>query len=361
MQGSTIITDIAFTKVCIPLKEPFIISLGPLYNAESVFVKIETNGGFIGWGECSPFMSINGESADTAMVVAAYFKKAILGKNALDIHENIALMDSIIFANNSIKSAFDMALYNIAAQHAGKTLYQYLGGAKNKVIETDYTVSVGDADKMATDALKVKEAGFPVIKVKLGKTGQKDVERISKIRATVGMGIPIRIDANQGWSVQEAIQTLRALEPFNIQHCEEPVNRRMQMDLPAIRQSTNIKLMADESCCDIHDAKLLIKTGGCDLFNIKLGKCGGIHKALEIIKLAEENNIKVQIGAFLESRLAMTAFANLALCSENIVYYDFDTALMFSHDPISGGIVYKDNGVIDIPEDQSNFPVPEYI
>ncbi|ULT45222.1 hypothetical protein KRR40_19185 [Niabella defluvii] len=114
-------------------------------------------------------MSINGESADTALVVAKYFEKIWMGKNALQIEDRVNELDSVIYGNNSIKSAFDMALYDIAAQLAGQPLYQYLGGSKSKVIETDYTVSVGDATKMAADALKIKEAGFPVIKVKIGK------------------------------------------------------------------------------------------------------------------------------------------------------------------------------------------------
>src|SRR5690606_33763975 len=139
---------------------------------------VHTDAGITGWGECSPFMSINGESAGTALVVGKYFEKIWLGKDALQIEDRVRELDAVIYGNNSIKSAFDMALYDIAAQQAGQPLYQYLGGSKNKVIETDYTVSVGDAAKMAADALKIKNAGFPVIKVKIGKGGVQDVERI---------------------------------------------------------------------------------------------------------------------------------------------------------------------------------------
>lgn len=344
------ISHIETIKVSIPLIEPFIISLGPLYNAESVYVIIHTDAGITGYGECSPFMSINGESADTAMVVANYFKQVLLGKNALDIEHNIALMDSVIYGNTSIKSAFDIALYDIAAQNAGAPLYDFLGGKKDKIIETDYTVSVGEPTAMAMSALKIKNEGYPVIKVKLGKNGSIDVERIKAIREAVGMDIPLRIDANQGWQPNEAIETLKALEPFNIQHCEEPVKRWDFMSLPKIRENSPIKIMSDESCCDIHDAKRLVNIGACDLFNIKLGKAGGIFKALQVIRFAEENNIIIQIGAFLESRLAMSAFAHLALCSKNIRYYDFDTALMFSSDPVLGGIMYKENGMIEVPD-----------
>ncbi|MGE9310768.1 mandelate racemase/muconate lactonizing enzyme family protein [Niabella sp. CJ426] len=346
-----LITKIELHKLSVPLKEPFIISLGPIYSADNVVVVVHTETGITGWGECSPFMSINGESADTALVVAKYFEKIWIGKDALQIEDRVNELDSIIYGNNSVKSAFDMALYDIAAQVAGLPLYQYLGGSKSKVIETDYTVSVGDATKMAADALKIKQAGFPVIKVKIGKGGASDVERIRAIREAVGYEIPLRVDANQGWGFEEAITTLKALAPFNIQHCEEPLPRWAFMQLPEIRRQSPVRIMSDETCCDHNDVQRLIDLKACDLINIKLGKSGGIFKALKMIRLAEAYDIKIQIGAFLESRIAMTAFAHLALSSDQIIYFDFDTALMFSEDPVEGGMIYKENGVIEVPEE----------
>ncbi len=346
-----LITKIELHKLSVPLKEPFIISLGPIYSADNVVVVVHTEKGVAGWGECSPFMSINGESADTALVVATYFEKIWLGKDALQIEERVNELDRVIYGNNSIKSAFDMALYDIAAQLAGQPLYQYLGGSKNKIIETDYTVSVGEPTKMAADALKIKKAGFPVIKVKIGKGGAIDVERIRAIREAVGYEIPLRVDANQGWGFEEAITTLKALEPFNLQHCEEPLPRWAFMQLPEIRRQSPVRIMSDETCGDHNDVQRLIDLEACDLINIKLGKSGGIFKALKMIRAAEAHDIKIQIGAFLESRIGMTAFAHLALSSDQIIYFDFDTALMFSEDPVEGGIIYKENGVIEVPEE----------
>ena len=122
------------------------------------------------------------------------------------------------------------------------------------------------------------------------------------------------------------------------------------MRLRKVRKKSRIPIMADESCCDHHDAKRLIALKSCDMFNIKLGKSGGIFNALKIIGLAEKAKMKMQVGAFTESRLGMTAFAHLALCSDNILYCDFDTPLMFTEDPVSGGITYHENGVVKVPE-----------
>jgi L-alanine-DL-glutamate epimerase-like enolase superfamily enzyme len=350
MQEEIRIRQIELYKLFIPLKEPFIISLGPIPNAENVVVVVHTDAGITGYGECSPFMSINGESMDTCFVVGQYFAKLFKGKNALAIEDRIAEMDRLIYGNNSIKSAFDMALYDIASQHAGLPLYKFLGGDNSKTIITDYTVSIGDPVKMAADAVKIKEEGYPAIKIKLGKDGAIDVLRIKAIREAVGNEIPLRIDANQGWQVEEAITTLKALVPFGIQHCEEPIPRWAFMDLPRVRKASPIPIMSDESCGDEHDAERLIQLNACDYMNIKLGKSGGIFKALKMVRLAEAATLHLQVGAFMESRLAMTAFAHFSLCSPIIEHFDFDTCLMFVEDPVTGGIMYEKNGVVSVPE-----------
>jgi len=337
-------------KLSIPLIEPFVTSLGRNDYAENVLVKITTEEGLTGFGECSPYMPITGESQETCFIVGQYFAKILKGRNALAIEECIVAMDKLIYGNTSIKSAFDMALYDISSQYAKLPLYAFLGGKNDKRIITDYTVSIADPQQMVAAALKIKEEGYPFIKVKLGKNGETDVLRIKMIRKAIGNEIPIRIDANQGWSVDEAIKTLQALGKYNIQHCEEPIPRWHFMHLPHVRKASPIPIMCDESCGDEHDAERLIYIGACDYFNIKLSKSGGIFKALKMVKLAEASNIHLQVGAMLESRLAMTAFAHFSLCSPMIVHFDFDTALMFSEDPVSGGIVYQKNGVVKVPE-----------
>jgi L-alanine-DL-glutamate epimerase-like enolase superfamily enzyme len=344
------VKKIELYQMPVRLKEPFVISLGPLDYASNVVVVLRTDNGLAGFGECSPFMTINGENMDTCMIVGQCLAQALIGLDPLAIGECSKRMDQVIYGNSSIKSAFDIALYDLASQEAGLPLYAFLGGNKNKILVTDYTVSLGDKHKMVKDALKIKADGFQVIKVKLGDSGEKDIERIRMIREAVGYDIPVRIDANQGWDTATTLSTLNALAPFNIQHCEEPIPRWDFMQLPRIRKQSQIPIMADESCCDHHDAERLIGLAACDLLNIKLGKSAGFYNALKIIELAEPAGIKIQVGGFLESRLGFTAAAHLACTSDSIIYCDFDTPLMFTEDPISGGITYDDKGVVTLPD-----------
>jgi len=344
------ILQVGIFKSSIRLKEPFIISLGKLEFAENIIVEIQDSSGRKGYGEGSPFRTIHGETNDTCFSVGIELSKLLKGKNPLQINECSALMDSYIFGNTTIKSAFNIALHDLAAQHAGLPLYKFLGASENKVLFTDYTVSLGDTEKMVSDAEKIMNAGFPVIKVKLGESLENDFARVKAIREKVGIEIPIRIDANQGWSFSDALEILKKLAPFNIQHCEEPISRKDYLLLADLRSQSPIPIMCDESCLDHHDAEKLVSLKSCDSFNVKLGKSSGISNALKIIKVAESNNMPLQIGGFLESRLGFTAAAHVALACKQTPFIDFDTPLMFSEDFVGGGIQYGTHGQLTVPD-----------
>jgi L-Ala-D/L-Glu epimerase len=143
---------------------------------------------------------------------------------------------------------------------------------------------------------------------------------------------------------------LKALEVFDIEHCEEPVPHWNNRDLVRVRNQSPIPIMADESLFNEYDAFRLASMGACDYFNIKLSKSGGIHSALKIINIAESAGIKSQVGCMSESRLALTALAHIVMARKNIVHFDMDSALMLSQDPIIGGIEYLKDGEIHLPD-----------
>ena len=243
-----------------------------------------------------------------------------------------------------MKSAFDMALYDLLAQRANLPLYKLLGGSNSREIYTDMTISIGSPEKMASDAVEFKKSGFPAIKVKLGTTMKEDLERIKAIRDSIGMDYPVRIDANQGWDTITAIATLKGLEKYNIEHCEEPIPHWNNRELSKVRENSPIPIMADESLFDHHDAFRLAHLGACDYFNIKFSKSGGINNALKIIAVAEASGIKCQVGCMSESRYALTALMHLVAARNNIVHFDMDSSLMLAEDPVNGGIEYQGSG-----------------
>jgi len=184
----------------------------------------------------------------------------------------------------------------------------------------------------------------------VGGAPEEDIRRVSAIREAIGDPVPLRIDANQGWTPQQAIVVLNALGDANIQHCEEPVSRRAFFELPEIRKNAPIPIMADESCCDEYDAQNLLALQAVDSFNIKLSKSSGLIRARRIAVLAEQAGMRLQLGGFLESRLGFTAAAHFAWTLQETPYVDFDTPLMLSADPVDGGMLYGPVGRIPLPE-----------
>jgi L-alanine-DL-glutamate epimerase-like enolase superfamily enzyme len=343
--GAMYLTRLTLYPSPIPLSEPFVISLGPLTHANNVLVRAETDTGLVGWGEASPFPTIHGETMAGAMAVGRFLAEQLLRCDPAEPETFTDRLDRAIAGNSCIKSAFDIACYDLASQAAGLPLYAYLGGKNDKEVHTDYTVSLGSVEEMVVKARWVKAQGFPVIKLKLG-TGPQDADRVRMISKEVGNDVPLRLDANQGWTPDLAIELLQGMAELNIQHCEAPIPRRDFLELPRIRAASPIPIMADEACWDHLDARRLIDLKAVDKINIKISKSGGLFKALKIMRIAEAASIPLQIGGFLESRLGFTAAAHLALCSPQAVYYDFDTPLMQRQDPIEGGMTYGAGGKV---------------
>ncbi len=352
------IEKIELFKLNVPLTEPFVIAIETITDAESIAVRITTDTGLVGFGECNPYRSIAGETQGTCFAAGQFLAKILTcpdtsgrGTNPLAIADCIQKMDKMLAGNRCIKSAFDIALYDIAAKAANMPLYQLLGGSNNRIITTDMTVGIGTPEGMAASALRFKNAGFPAIKVKLGTTQKADIERIRQIRAAIGDILPLRIDANQGWDEATAIATLKALERFDIEHCEQPIAARNVVGLARVRNASPIPIMADEAVFDHFDALNLVKNNACDYFNIKLAKSGGIHNALKINAIAEAAGVHCQVGCFSETRLAMSALMHFIMACPNVVHFDLDAPLMLSADPVTGGIKYGANGTATIGEE----------
>ena len=284
---------------------------------------------------------IVGETQNTCYEMAKDFAKLWKGKDALNIEERLNELHLFTAGNSTIKSAFDMALYDIAAKNAYMPLYKFLGGTKIEML-TDITVGIGTPETMAAQAKAFVEKGATILKIKLGKDVATDVEIIKTIREAIGNEIKIRIDANQGWSALDASDALTQLGQYKIEFCEQPMRTHNDEYLPALVKTSPIKIMADESVYNHLDAIRLIKNKACDYINIKFAKSGGILEALKIIAVATKNNIPCMMGGMLESRVALSAFAHFAAANPQIIFYDMDTC-MLGHkvDPVIGGVTYN--------------------
>ncbi len=329
---------------------PFTIATGTMNFAQNILIQIYTDEGIIGWGECSAFPMIVGETQNTCYTLAKDFAYIWKEKDPLLIEVRMHELHQYIAGNYTIKSAFDMALYDIAAQYQNVPLYAFLGG-NNKIIESDLTIGIDTPVAMAASASAFAKKRVHCIKVKLGKSILDDIERIKQIRNTIGYDIRIRIDANQGWNPTDAFAILQALAPYQIEFCEQPMAKYNDDLLPKLCTDSPIPIMADESVFTHHDAARIIRTQSCHAINIKFSKSGGILEAIAINKLAAEYGIPCMMGGMLESRLALTAMVHFAVANNNIQYFDLDTCLIgHLEDPVLDGAHYKNGLQLTAPD-----------
>lgn len=320
---------------------PFTIATGTMDYAQNLFIRIHTSEGITGVGECSAFPMIVGETQATCFEMAKDFARLWKNKAANDIDGRLQELDLFTAGNYTAKSAFDLALYDIAAKKANQPLYQYLGGER-KPIESDLTIGIGTPETMAQTAKDFVAKGVNIIKVKLGKDPADDIERIRQIREAIGYNTRLRIDANQGWRYEDAVTALTALGKYDIQFCEQPMRRWNDELLPELCKLSPIPVMADESVFTHHDAERIIRNKACASINIKFAKSGGIHEALKINEVAEKNGIPCMMGGMLESRVALTAKVHFAMAKNNVKFYDLDTCLIgHIEDPVTGGVRYQ--------------------
>ncbi len=346
--GPMKIKAIEIFKFDLPLTSPFRISLGTLNAANDVLIKVHTDNGLVGFGEACPFPPITGETQDTNLSMARSIREMLIGRNPLAIESLVAEMGPMAHSNPSVVAAYDMALFDILGKAAGLPVFRLLGGDKTS-FETDITTGIDTPELMAAEAKRHAANGYKNLKAKVGLDPDEDVARIKAIREAIGPDIRLRIDANQGWSVSQAIYALKRMEPFRIQLVEQPVVAWDTVGLKAVRTESPIPIMADEALFLPADAVKLIRADACDTFNIKLMKAGGILNSVRIAHIADAANIRCMVGCMLDSKIALTAAAHVVASQKNIIYADLDGNADHVVDPIVGGMTVK-GGVISLPE-----------
>jgi L-alanine-DL-glutamate epimerase-like enolase superfamily enzyme len=207
---------------------------------------------------------------------------------------------------------------------------------------------------MVADALDAILRGYQILKIKVGDNPQKDIERIEAIAEVVGDDIVLRLDANQGWSVDETIHVMTVLENHGIypELLEQPVRASDIEGLRQIKQRIQTPLLADESVFSVEDARRLLDMQAVDLINIKLAKCGGISNALKLADLAEEYGVKCMLGCMLEGPISVGAAVHVASArAEIITMLDLDAVSLCRSNPVEGGVQFNESSIVisDVP------------
>ncbi|RLE71862.1 MAG: dipeptide epimerase [Thermoprotei archaeon] len=341
--------------VDIPYLEPFRIALGTSRMSRNIVLKIYTDEDYRGLGEACPSRRITFDTLESSIEALEKLSSKILGKDPFRIEVFQEIYGSVR-GNTSIKAAIDMAIYDLIGKYCGKPVYKIFGGYRDE-IETDVTIGIKSPHEMAESAKKWVKKGFRKIKIKVGINPAEDIERIRMVREAIGDNVELRIDANQGWSVEDAIKVLNKVEKYDIKFCEQPVLYTDIDGLKKVKENSPIPIMADESVHNSRDALKVIEKDAVDLINIKLMKSGGINEAMRIAHMCEAAGVPNMIGCMGESKIGITAAVHTALAFKNIIYYDLDSDLLHREDVVLEGGASIDNGVRRIPTDIAGYGI----
>lgn len=294
----------------IPLKESFAIASGRMTHSNHVMVRIEGDSGLVGWGETTTFHSVYGyDQKSLYNVLQDYLIPAVTGWEASDIEGLHQQMDSVIPCNLMAKCGIDLAVHDLLAKKGQVPLHQLLGGKKRDRIQTIAAIGIVETDKAAEKALELKNRGYGVIKVKVGLQPEKDLERLEIVRATVGDDIRLRVDANQGYDLETILDLRRRLDDLELEWLEQPLPAWDLEGLKKLTRTLKTPIAVDENVYTIHDVRLLHSIGAANVINIKVVKCGGIHRSRQIARFCDQSGIPWFLGGCLE-----TAPGNVAQC-----------------------------------------------
>ena len=330
------ITDIKMEKVHIQLTEPFRVTFATIDHTENLLIKVTTDEGLSGYGEAAPMPFVTGETIDGVYAVIQSMIPGLIGQDPLDIEKIHEIMDSDYYGNSSAKCAFDLAMYDLAGKKMGLPVYKILGGYSNQV-QNDITIGISTPEAMAASAKKyVEEEGFHILKVKAGIHVEDDIRALKLIRETVGPNIRLRVDANQGYDISDAVYAMDEFHKLGIEAVEQCLPAWDFDGAATVRsKARGIRVMLDESIHDHRDAARACKGGCADTLNIKLMKCGGLYRGAQISSIAEAFGVNCMVGCMLETKLATTAGVSLVASKKNITEADCDS-FMFYEDEQTG-------------------------
>jgi muconate cycloisomerase len=303
-------------------------SLGEHIRGQYVLVRITDDAGRVGLGEASVTSVWSGETqAGTIALIQDVLAPLVVGADPFDTEWIGRRMDKAAFGNSFAKGAVEMALLDLQGQALGVPVYNLLGGKAeadkapdDQGIRLKFVVGAVEPEVAAQRARRMVEQGWKAIKVKVGRHAKPrlDVDRLKAVRDAIGPSVWLSVDANGGYTVEQAVWVAPRLEKLDVALFEQPTRRGDHPAMAEVRRRSGIPIMADESVFTPQDALEVIRHQAADVLSLYPGKHGGIRATQQIAKLAEAAGVPCTIGSNLEREVATAAMAHVTVCTANL-------------------------------------------
>jgi L-alanine-DL-glutamate epimerase-like enolase superfamily enzyme len=346
------ITHIDVTPMELPLRLPYRTAYHgeeEVQHAGVVFIRIETRQGHVAWG-CAAFdPQITGETMASVTRACEQCAARARDLNPLNTAYALAELEKLTRETPSALCAFDIAFHDLLGVAAGLPLYRLLGGFRDR-IQTSVTINVGDTQQAVEMAQNRARQGFRILKLKGGINPREDVRRVRAVRDALP-NLTLRLDADQGYDIPQAIDVARALEG-HIEMLEQPIPAASGVTaLHQVTQQSNVPILADQSTIGPASALEIAGHSAADGISIKLATCGGIHCARQMDAIARAAHLATMIGCVNEPALLIAAGLAFALSSSAVRYGDLDGHFDLAEDPTQERFTLEDGWLIasDVP------------
>jgi L-alanine-DL-glutamate epimerase-like enolase superfamily enzyme len=323
--------------------KPYTIAFKTVDEVRNVFVQITLENGITGIGSGNPSEYVVGENINQTIAALSDSNLEFLhGRDIGEFYQLVFDVQQKFPKNPAARAALDICLHDVFTKFLGIPLVKFLG-QKIKTMATSNTIGIKNVEETVKEAREYIKNGFKVLKVKLGKDLDEDIERLVKLRENFGNDVVIRIDANQGYDVAQTIDFYKRTQPLNIELIEQPLPAKLVKEMKSLPEEIKTKIAADESLIAPKDALELIKPPKASgIFNIKLMKCGGVSQGLAIANIALQDGVDLFWGCNDESAVSITAALHAAFACSNTKYIDLDGSLDLGQDIVTGGFILKD-------------------
>ncbi|HTD52386.1 MAG TPA: dipeptide epimerase [Thermoanaerobaculia bacterium] len=324
------------------LTRPYTIAFRAIDSVSNIVVEIRTDSGRVGLGAASPEPRVTGETPEICSASLAQENLGwLVGRDTDDLA--ILCYEAKLWIPDApaARAAIDMALHDLFAQDLRRPLADVLGRVHSE-LPTSITIGIQGLEETLVEAHRSLGLGFSILKVKTGLDLEGDLERLRRLRESIGRDVRIRVDANQGYTREETIRFFEERASLDLEFVEQPMQAGAVDAMRELPEAWKERIAADESLLDDKDAlALAAPPRACGIFNIKLMKCGGIRPALRIAAIAQAAGIDLMWGCMDESRISIAAALHAAFASPATRHLDLDGSLDLARDVAEGGFVIE--------------------
>ncbi|MBL7782102.1 MAG: dipeptide epimerase [Saprospiraceae bacterium] len=325
------------------LTTPYTIAYETCTDATLVFLEIELQNGMIGLGSASPSEEVVGENPhQTLLHLQSDFLQQFVGRDIRHFQQLIFETCQHFPNLPGTQAAVDIALHDAFGQFLGVSVADFYG-RKMPDLPTSVTIGIMNVAETLESARNYHALGFRALKVKTGLQVEEDIERVLRLHELYKGKMTLRVDANQGYHLQDLRRFIATTAHIGLELIEQPLPAGKEQELLILEKSQRSILVADESLHGPEAALTLCQAPSpFGIFNIKLMKCGGIMSAFEIANIARNAGISLFWGCNDESIVSITAALHAAYACPNTRYLDLDGSFDLVEDLVEGGFMVKD-------------------